>query len=518
MKKYLKSIDIAALISALYFSAVWMAYIYLNLTSSAKLTLMLTLFIFIVSYFVLSIVIRQLRAFDGLKPTELTRGKKLIIFTAAAVVVFLLRQICISAYYPGSFSYDETWQYGQAISGIYGDWHPVWHTIVFFTIPLKIFGKPAAIVITQNIYLALILGYMAVTIAEIWNIKAAILSIAYIVLNPYVGYIMLYPVKDVAFALSGLLCSVIAVRLVLKRGGTDKLWKLIAFGILLSWTTLFRHNAILFTAPLIAILTFHIDKKTWFKIFAAFAVSLFVIKVPLYSALNVNKRANLVVEITGVPLTVIGNVVKETPDRLDEELSEFAYSIAPQEEWKKSYKCGSFNSLKFTGVDTTATQKQGLFGMLKLMHKCFRLSPQASFRALFALTDIVYGFETGLEGDRGAEIVKNDYGIAYPSVRNKACLTLISTYSSFINGTVFKYLRTYGVALFAMLVFVLGRLKFNSWKSWKKALMFAPIFCYDFGTMLLLTGDDSRFFFITFLITPLIITFALTKNGDETNG
>ena len=517
MKKILKSIDITALISALYFSLVWMTYIYLNITSSVILMLVFTFFIFICSYFILRIVIGQLRAFNGLKAAEMTRKKKLIMFTFVAAVVFLLRLIWILAYYPGSFSPDSIKQYGQALSGSYIDWHPAWHTILFFTIPLKIFGKPAAIVILQNIYLALILGYMAVTIAEIWNIKATILSIAYIVLNPYVGYIMLYPWKDVAFALGGLLCSIIAVKLVLKRKETNKLWKLIAFGILLSWTTIFRHNAILFTAPLIAVLAFHVDKRTWLKVFAAFAVSLFVIKVPLYSALNVEKRPSKVVEITGLPLTVIGNVVKETPERIYAELSELAYSIAPQGGWEKSYKCGNFNSLKFTGVDTSAVEKQGFVGMLRHMYWCFKISPEASFHALFALTDMVYGFETGLEGDVGAYIRENDYGIAYTDVRNDTCKELVSTYSSLVKGTVFKYLRTYGVALFTMLVFVLSRLKFNSWKSWKKAFMLVPIFCYDFGTMLLLTGPDSRFFFITFLITPLIISFALTKSGEEAN-
>ena len=294
---------------------------------------------------------------------------------------------------------------------------------------------------------------------------------------------------------------------------------MIAFGILLSWTTLFRHNAILFTAPLIVVLALHVDKKTWFKIFAAFAVSMFIIKVPLYNALSVEKPGNRVVESTGLPLTVIGNVVKVMPNQLGKELSEFAYSIAPQEMWVNRYICGDFTSIKIRGgVDTSAVEKQGCFGMLKLMIKSFRLSPQAAFRGLFALTDMVYGFETGLEGNVDPFISRNDYGIAYTDVQNSTCEEIVSTYASFVNGTVFKYLRTYGVALFVMLVFVLSRLNFNSWKSWKKAFMLAPLFCYDFGTMLLLTGPDSRFFFVTFLVTPLLITFALTKSGEKNNG
>ena len=124
MKKILKSIDITALISALYFSLVWMTYIYLNITPSVILMLAFTFFILIGSYFILCFVIGRLRAFNGLEATELTRKKKLIMFTFVATVAFLLRLIWILAYYPGSFSPDSIYQYGQALSGSYIDWNP----------------------------------------------------------------------------------------------------------------------------------------------------------------------------------------------------------------------------------------------------------------------------------------------------------------------------------------------------------------------------------------------------------
>ena len=41
--------------------------------------------------------------------------------------------------------------------------------------------------------------------------------------------------------------------------------------------------------------------------------------------------------------------------------------------------------------------------------------------------------------------------------------------------------------------------------------MAVPLLAYDYGTMLLLTGPDSRFFFITFLVTPLLIVYALCE-------
>ena len=43
----------------------------------------------------------------------------------------------------------------------------------------------------------------------------------------------------------------------------------------------------------------------------------------------------------------MGNVVKEAPEKLDEETLNFAYSIAPKKDWEDFDVCGSFNDLKF---------------------------------------------------------------------------------------------------------------------------------------------------------------------------
>ena len=61
-------------------------------------------------------------------------------------------------------------------------------------------------------------------------------------------------------------------------------------------------------------------------------------------------------------------------------------------------------------------------------------------------------------------------------------------------------------------------------KDWKKILFVIPIFTYNYGTMLLLSGkdltgipDSSRFLFYTFLILPivLIVMFNKEKYIDE---
>ena len=63
-----------------------------------------------------------------------------------------------------------------------------------------------------------------------------------------------------------------------------------------------------------------------------------------------------------------------------------------------------------------------------------------------------------------------------------------------------------------MLAFMLGRSRLNSGSDWKRLHQCLPIFVHDYGTMLLLTGDDLRFFYLTYLLCPVIILLMLRKN------
>lgn len=517
MKKNLKHLEAAVLLTVLYSCIVWYAYLYLNVTTKGPYLLVLMLLIAAGLWFPLKWGTNRIRALQWGRKKELERREKIVIFSISAAASFTILMIWFWAYLPGSFSWDSITQYEQAINGTYNDWHPVWHTFLFFTIPLKIFKRPSAIVFLQLFYFALLMGYLTVTICELSSRKAGAVSFAYIMLNPYTGYTLLYPWKDIAFSMGALFCTIMAVRMILKKKNAAKLWKLAVFGVVLASTTIFRHNAILYTAPLLLVLLFHLDKKTWLRMLAFFVAALFIIKVPVYRALQVEKPEQRVLESMGLPLTVIGNVAKETPEAMDEELSEFVYAIAPQEMWDQYYYRGSFNSIKWKDIDTTIVEEEGYGGMLHLMLKCFRLSPQASFQAAFALTDIVYGFENGLEGDNKPLITENPDGITYSQKANSTLAGFLESYAGLINNSVFRYLRTYGVVLLVLLLVSLARLHFGSWNSWKKMFLVLPVFAYDFGTMLLLTGADSRFFFITFLAAPLIIVYEICKEGNEEN-
>lgn len=508
MRERLKNIDKSALIAAIYAGIVWFSYLYLNFAPEKPVYIM-AIGMTVISYCIIRRIMNWIRKHAGIRKRNgrICRKEKIIVYLVTAGIAFAILLVWFLAYYPGSFSTDSITQYGQAVKGNYSDWHPVWHTLIFFTFPLKVFGRTEAIILLQIFYFSLIMGYFSLTIYEMTNLKITILASMYILANPYTGHIMMYPWKDVGFAMAAFLCTIFSIRLIINKESTAKTWKLVLFGLALASATIFRHNAILYTASLLFILFFQTDRKNWIKILVFTTIILLVIKVPVYHALDVEKPDKRVRESMGLPLTVIGNVAKETPERMDAELWDFAFSMASYEQWSEYYVCGNFNNIKWNGIDFSGVEEEGYSGMLRLMGKCFKLSPVVSTKAFIALTDMVYGFENGLEGNVGYGIITNDYGITNKEMLGGVCRTITDDYSEFINNTIFKYLRTYGVCLLVMLVVALSRVDFKSIGTWRRPLMVVPIFAYDFGTMLLLTGPDSRFFFITFLVTPLLVVW-----------
>lgn len=510
---FFRPFDTAAFLSALYSALVWTAWYFLRRSDRVGSVVLFGIAAFMISYFLLRYIVNGIRKLALQPDGSLAPAKKRLIFLGSTLVTFLVMMIWFKAYYPGSFSPDSIEQYEQAISGKYNDWHPVLQTLVTFTLPLKVFGTPASIIFTQIICFSLISGYLSLTICELGSVRAAVFSVLYFILNPYAGIILLFPWKDVTFALAGLLSTAISVRMICRKEGHPALWETLILGVLISCTAIFRHNGILYAVALLFVLFLNLDKKTRFKIAFFSAAAFFIIKVPVYQSLHVTKPGNRVTELMGLPLTVIGNTAREAPQLMDEELAEFVYAIAPENDWKY-YECGNFNELKFRGIDTSAIESKGYSGVLRLMAKCFKLSPKASMRALLSLTDLVYGFTNGLEGEESPKISVNSFGISYSGKTDKNLQAFLARYSAYVNNSALLFLRTYGVCLFILLVIYMGKLKFRSRESLKKASIIIPIFAYDFGTMLLLTGPDSRFFFITFWVTPLLIVYALRKPED----
>lgn len=497
--------NIGAVLLALYTSVVWVIYIFINYVDDFFLLGFIGVGLSLILYLIFALIFNASEKLV-LHPNPIVKKRtKIILFIFAALVCLTISMLWYWAYYPGSFSYDSFNQYNQVKSGVYNDWHPAIHTLIFFTVPVKITGSLASVVLFQLIYFSLLLGYIFESVSEYIGIKQAMFAFLYIILNPYVSQIMLYPWKDVGFAIAGTFCATMLFRIFYSNGHwAEKNCRVFLLGVILGITTLLRHNAVLLTLPMVIFAFCIVKRKQWIKLAIVLLATVVLIKEPLYGALNVSKPGNRVVETMGLPLTVIANVAKENPEAMDGELSDYIYNIVSQQNLEKYYNCGDYNSIKFSSfVDHDIVEKKGRLYALKMMGKSIVYSPKSAMKSFFCLTDIVYGFSTGRDGKVRYNIMENAEGVGYSG--NRSLKVFFDTYANFCDSSKLIYLRTYGVLLWLLLFALCLKMEWFSAKSYRRLLFVLPIFIYDFGTMLFLMGAESRFFFVTFLVFPLYI-------------
>lgn len=428
------------------------------------------------------------------------------VFLVSSVGSLIILGIWFAGYLPGSFQGDCINQVGQALSGTYKDWHPVWHTVLFYTIPLKITGgRLWSMTFFQMVWFSLMMGYLVTAIYEYRGIGCGTVVWIYIMLNPYTGQMLLYPWKDNAFTIAGALAFIMAFKIRFSDGKwADNIWKCVTLGFALSSCTIFRHNAVLLTVPLTIALTFFVSKKSWGVIVLSFILTFALIKGPVYSFLDVEHTPQSVVQSVGLPMAVIGNVVIETPELLDEEIAEFAYDIADRSQWEKEYELGNFGVMKYYGdINLQPIEDAGTISVFRMALKCLIRSPKAGFKALFALTDIVYGIDIKDEGYIGSQITKNDYGIIYGG--NGKIADILLAYYKLVRLHGFNYFRQFAFAILSFITVILAKCDLKKVDDRKLMGLCAGIIIYSFGTMLLLTSADSRFFYIDYLLCPLAI-------------
>ncbi len=462
----------------------------------------IVLFYTLVLYVVVSLtpkISKAIKQFEVRKPSDFSKkiaNKEFVLcFGCSLVILFVWFAGC----FPGSFSPDSINQLAQAYKGEYSNWHPALHTWMFFSIPLKIVGLPNAIIPFQIVSFSLIMGYMGKIIYTYAGRKMARISIGIILFSPFTLNIVMLPWKDVAFAMATAMCVLLSIKFYQNEA---KMVHLILLSFFIVLTTIFRHNGILFSLPLLLALVFFLPLKKWI-VLGVLSVLLWGGVNISYYCMNVQRPDGRVIETMGLPLSVIMNVAKECPDCLDEETSDFVQKLTvPQPNWEKNYDISGFNSIKWNGVDGSVVENAGRTKILKMMVKCMLHDPVHSFMAIGVMTAIVWGVEKYC--DVGPYIVENNFGIKPSGIL--VIQNISQKYSWLISMTPLRYIFcSIGFTIIVILAFVLFKTRWNNGIHIKRMLLSLPILIYDFGTMLFLSGDDYRFFYVNVLICPLVV-------------
>lgn len=502
---------VGAVILDLYVLFACLSSIYLYVTRNKLKLVLILLVLTVLLYFVSHAILFLIRRIP-VKNIKATKKEFLTTFILYTVLSLMILGIWFISSAPGSYQDDNIAQFGQAIKNSYDNWHPVWHTLVCFKLPLMMTGSADSVVLFQIIMFSLVMGYMCATVryhqGPVWTAGVFF----FIMLNPYTGYSLMWPNKDNGFAICALFASVELFRIV--KEGREIEYGPVRCGILgfiLATATLFRYNGILFTGMFIVILVFFLKPRKWVVTLAVFIASYALVQGPLVKVIDADIKDTELIQIVGMPMSIIGNVTKETPELLDEETRDFVYNIAPADVWETRYMRGNFNLMKYGGIYNPDTiENSDFFTISAMALRCAIVSPQAALESFFSLTDFVYGFDTQDKADIDIckrFILDNDLGITYHGSEKLA--SVLDLYYKVVKLSGLNIFRKLGFMIFMIIAVLLAKTSLSSKDKRRMILVAIPILIYDLGTMMLLSGHDSRFFFLNFTICPLVTLLIL---------
>jgi len=402
---------------------------------------------------------------------KLIRGKTFIIF----FLLCWLPLLCLLIVkFPGLISPDTENQWKQVQTFMFNDWHPVIHTLLIWLLT-RIVNHHGFVVFVQISVFSIGVGYLMATL-ETWGFSKRWLLISGLVIaiNPYTINRMMYFQKDITFTILLTYTSIMLINIYLSDGAWfNKFFNIISFSIITALASMVRHNGIFFTVPLLILVLVFYLKRTIRVLIAVLSVPLviFLVKVPLYSALNVKYPHNTYIESVGIPMTIMGDVLIKNPKALSPETKAFLYSIASDEQWRFSYKTGNYNTIKFRFPFSDVIKTIPVNEFFKMTLNTIKKSKLEAFHAFCDVTAIVWE------------------------------LNILPNLLGYIGGL-------FLVLLFAG-IFALSRKKITA------LLLVVPPLMYNLGTMLLLCGsNDTRFFHFNAVITlPMVLTL-LSKKED----
>lgn len=436
-------------------------------------------------------------------------------FYLIPLAVFLLYYV---AFYPGGFSPDSITQYSQAITNTYTDWHPAIHTLFAFKLPLTLSGGwVGSVVLLQVICFSAALGYAFQTVYKYTNIKFTLVSMAFVLLNPLTGSMAMMPWKDISFAIGALLFLTYSLQIYRTNGSWIKSpVNTVLYIITAVLTTLFRHNALLFTIPLIFAVLFYLSPKRSLVLCLSVLILCLGMKGPLYNAINVQSPPNRQVEKLGLPMTVIGAVVTYSPEALDAETREFAYKVAPKEVWETKYQYGTYNQVKWSSdTDNLVIEEYGTAKILSMTARAFIRSPRIATTAFLSLVKASFSLTSKFNSFFSPYVNANTYGISQDDggLARKICVT----HRNFVSGYISYPFLHLGFWHLVLIAAILAKCNLKKFKDWKKIFFVLPVFAYNYGTSLMLTGaeDSTRFFFYTYLLIPILLIFLFGNDAEK---
>ena len=343
-----------------------------------------------------------------------------------AMPSLLLWGLSLLVFWPGMLSNDSLGQWGQALSGQMGDWHPIFHTFLL-SVLMKLWYSPALPAMLQILALALVfargLGLLQTCGAPRWALWAVAVIFALFPFNPLFS-ITLW--KDIPYAIALLALFILFLRIALTSGAwlAEKhswLW----LGLAGFAVAAFRQNgpAVAFFSILALVFFF---KPYWRVILRGLALALLAwigVKGLLNWAYNPaagnSSQANLIL------LSHIAAHV-EADTKLSDEESAYLNSLMPLSDWEAD--CCYIGGLSYNADFDRQTYLENFPENLRLTVNLFLRDPWVDLRQQLCASEMnwvfcgnrcslksLHAFNDKTPGEE-SWILPNEYGLAEGSL------------------------------------------------------------------------------------------------------
>jgi Family of unknown function (DUF6020) len=436
--------------------------------------------------------------------------KGIFLYSIPMILIWIIYLI---AYYPAVMSIDSLSQWNQMTTGSYWDGHPVIHTL-FNKLITSIYYSPAAIVLSQIVITALIIGFGLYSFEKIGVKKVYLyLIILFFMFVPTFGFMVIILWKDILFSSFLLLYTIIIINVVYTKGDYLIPMKNKAFIIIISVVVcLFRHNGLMvFIGTSIMLLIYF---KTKFKdnliIIALTSIIFLVVKGPFYNYLNVSETSSN--EALAIPTQQIAYVIKENGSLSDSE-ADYFNSILPLEEWKKSYNKFSVDPIKMHSdfKKEIITNDMGTF--LKNWISVLRKNPSLCYEAYKNQTNIIWNYNS-IVNIAHMRITENELGLKNIIVNNKISHSIKSLFKVTTETKLAWILWKPAIYMyFSILFIIITALKYGK----SATIILAPMLLNIFTYLLAIPAPDFRYLYSNLLIFPFIFLTTLTKKPRTKN-
>ena len=455
------------------------------------------------------------RAGCGLRWIKARRQKfPLRFFLLSAGIALLITACSLLANYPGGISYDVYNQWMQALTGEYNSWHPVFHTLLI-RLGLLVTGQYPLLLALQLVFFSLTMAYLAATLAT-WGIPRGLVLVlqGLVITSSIVCNSLMYLWKDNAMTMGAAVLCAQCLNVYFSKGEwIRKRRNAVMMGLMLCLITLVRHNGFFYTAPIIIILLlcYRQSLSRVLLICGSAALSLLLVMGPLYGVLDIVHPHNTFEESVGIPMTMLLDVRVKNPGAMDAESRTFLDGLAEPEFVATHYRLGDYNSIKFA-YPREKINAVPFSTLLRMVTSTLRNDPLNSFEAFNAVTGLVWDV-TGK--NQGTVAVSNaGYLEAYPvqySHVNQLGEKLENLFHIPLRLAPLRWVfENIGVQMAILLVCGLWALYRNGPRS---LILSLPMILYNLGTMLLLCGNDARFFQF-FMVLALPSSLALCQRQN----